>query len=144
MAIMPLKRVFRVRRVIPTYRPAPLFRGVLVHIPILIVRKIVRAASIVSVMRHGLGMPWDMKRKWCAPAIVKSMPNFSIPANHSCAWSCKAGYYGSSLNGTTGCTRCPENGNSNAGTTSVTGCYVTSGSDATGSCIYTQNCYYSN
>ncbi len=60
------------------------------------------------------------------------------------SYRCAAGYYGSSLNGTTGCTRCPENGNSNAGTTSVTGCYVTSGSDATGSCIYTQNCYYSN
>lgn len=70
MAIMPLKRVVRVRRAIPKYRPAPLFRGVLVHIPILIARKIVQAASIAPVMRHGLGMPWDMKRKWCAPAIV--------------------------------------------------------------------------
>lgn len=60
------------------------------------------------------------------------------------SYRCAAGYYGSSLNGTTGCARCPENGNSNAGTTSVTGCYVTSGSDATGSCTYTQNCYYSN
>ncbi|MDE6478194.1 MAG: hypothetical protein K2L94_03010 [Alphaproteobacteria bacterium] len=59
-------------------------------------------------------------------------------------YRCAAGYYGTSSNGTSGCTRCPSNGNSNAGTTSITGCYITSGSDATGSYVYTSNCYYKN
>ena len=62
--------------------------------------------------------------------------------NASTSYRCAAGYYGSSSNGTSGCTRCPSNGNSAAGSTSATGCYITSGSDSTGSFKYTQNCYY--
>ncbi|MBQ4129889.1 MAG: hypothetical protein IJD69_00730 [Alphaproteobacteria bacterium] len=42
-----------------------------------------------------------------------------------------ARYYGSSSNGTSGCVSCPPHGNatanSNAGTTSVTGCYIGTG-----------------
>lgn len=62
--------------------------------------------------------------------------------NTSTSYRCAAGYYGSSSNGTSGCTRCPSSGNSAAGSTSATGCYITSGSDGTGSFTYTQNCYY--
>ncbi|MDE6478344.1 MAG: hypothetical protein K2L94_03800, partial [Alphaproteobacteria bacterium] len=40
------------------------------------------------------------------------------------SYRCAAGYYGTSTNGTSGCTRCPNNGSSSAGTTSVTGCCI--------------------
>lgn len=54
--------------------------------------------------------------------------------------ACGAGYYGSANN----CTKCPSPGTSATGTTSVTGCYATSGSDGTGTYKFTSNCYYSN
>ncbi len=62
-------------------------------------------------------------------------------------YRCAAGYYGTSSNGTSGCTRCPSNGSSTAGATAITSCYLpsgTTGSDSTGSYTYTSNCYYSN
>lgn len=62
-------------------------------------------------------------------------------------YQCAAGYYGTSNNGTSGCTRCPSSGSSAAGTTAITSCYLpsgTTGSDSTGSYTYTANCYYSN
>ena len=62
-------------------------------------------------------------------------------------YRCAAGYYGTSSNGTSGCTRCPSSGSSAAGTTAITSCYLpsgTTGSDSTGSYTYTANCYYSN
>lgn len=67
------------------------------------------------------------------------------------AYRCAAGYYGSSTNGTSGCTRCPSSGGvygtCAAGSTAITSCYLPSGtsfSDSTGSGTYTGNCYYSN
>ncbi|MBQ8041754.1 MAG: hypothetical protein IJ273_00305 [Alphaproteobacteria bacterium] len=49
----------------------------------------------------------------------------------STSYRCAARYYGSSSNGTSGCVSCPPHGNatanSNAGTTSVTGCYIGTG-----------------
>ncbi len=70
-------------------------------------------------------------------------------------YRCAAGYYGSSTNGTSGCTRCPSSGGvygtSAAGSTSITSCYIPSGttrsfSDTKGSGTekITSNCYYSN
>lgn len=67
------------------------------------------------------------------------------------AYRCAPGYYGSSTNGTSGCTRCPtENnltGQSAAGASAVTGCYIPSGtsfSDSYGSGIYAGNSYWCN
>ncbi|MDE6478122.1 MAG: hypothetical protein K2L94_02630 [Alphaproteobacteria bacterium] len=58
------------------------------------------------------------------------------------SYRCAAGYYGSSTNGTSGCTRCPDNGTSVAGTTSITGCCVSSGTDAAGTYSYSPQCCY--
>ena len=60
---------------------------------------------------------------------------------------CRAGYYGDAGNNGRNCTKCPGGGTSAAGSTSITDCYMSSGStgsDATGMFIYTSNCYYSN
>lgn len=67
-------------------------------------------------------------------------------------YRCAVGYYGSSTNGTSGCTRCPASGGiygttAAAGSTVITSCYIPSGSsfsDSTGSGTYTGNCYYKN
>ena len=65
------------------------------------------------------------------------------------SYRCAAGYYGSSSNGTSGCTRCPDlngvYGSSTAGSKYITSCYIPSNtvmSDATGSMVFTNNCYY--
>lgn len=66
------------------------------------------------------------------------------------AYRCAVGYYGSSTNGTSGCTRCPRDeggnyGTSPAGSTVVTACYIASGqtfTDATGTGSYVGNCSY--
>ena len=42
------------------------------------------------------------------------------------------------------CRACPSPGTSAGGLNGITSCYVTGGSDTTGSYSYTQNCYYSN
>lgn len=60
-------------------------------------------------------------------------------------YRCAVGYYGTSTNGTSGCTRCPESGQSVAGSTDITSCYLPAGtafSDSTGSGTYTSDCYY--
>lgn len=64
-------------------------------------------------------------------------------------YRCAAGYYGTSTNGASGCTRCPSfgggYGSSAAGSTVITNCYISSGSsfaESTGSGTYTSNCYY--
>ncbi|MBD5389442.1 hypothetical protein HDR63_04270 [bacterium] len=66
-------------------------------------------------------------------------------------YQCAAGYYGSSSNGTSGCSRCLTvagmTGTSAAGSTAQTNCYIpsgTSGSDSTGFFTYTANSYYCN
>lgn len=68
-------------------------------------------------------------------------------ANSTCynanSFSCNAGYY---KNGNA-CTLCPDGGTSASGATSITSCYIrsgTTGSDSTGTYTYTSNCYYSN
>ncbi|MDE6250262.1 MAG: hypothetical protein K2M34_01340 [Alphaproteobacteria bacterium] len=74
-------------------------------------------------------------------------------------YRCAAGYYGSSSNGTSGCTQCPTwtgvytdsakttvaRGTSNAGATAINGCYVAAGTyyDASGTFKTTGNCYAS-
>jgi len=68
------------------------------------------------------------------------------------SYRCSAGYYGTSTNGTSGCTRCPASednvrGTSVAGATAQTNCYIPSGtsfSNNTGSGTYTGNSYYCN
>lgn len=70
----------------------------------------------------------------------------------SYTYRCAAGYYGSSTNGTSGCTRCPQSssgtyGASAAGSKYITNCYLPAGtsfSDISGSGTYTENCNYSN
>lgn len=78
--------------------------------------------------------------------------------NSATQYRCAAGYYGSSTNGTSGCTQCPQwtgvytnsgkttlaRGTSSAGTTAITGCYVAPGTyyDATGTFKITSNCAY--
>ncbi len=64
-------------------------------------------------------------------------------------YRCAAGYYGSPKTAGTGCTKCPSSGGvagqSAAGSTTITSCYIPSGSsfsDSTGSGTYTGNCYY--
>ena len=70
-------------------------------------------------------------------------------------YRCAAGFYGSSSNGTSGCSQCKPfatySGNyaatSAAGSTSITNCYIPSGtspSDPTGKYQFTQNCYWTN
>lgn len=63
------------------------------------------------------------------------------------SYRCAAGYYGSSTNGSSGCSKCPSPGTSDAGATSITSCYIksgTTGTETNGTYIYTSNCYYSN
>ncbi len=66
-------------------------------------------------------------------------------------YRCAPGYYGTTTNGTSGCTRCPSSGGvygtSAAGSTSITSCYLPAGTsfgDSTGSGQYTTACYYKN
>lgn len=62
-------------------------------------------------------------------------------------YKCESGYYGTPLNASSGCTKCPSPGTSAQGATSITQCYIpanTSLSDTTGSYTYTSDCYYSN
>ncbi|MCM1294338.1 MAG: hypothetical protein NC311_02140 [Muribaculaceae bacterium] len=78
--------------------------------------------------------------------------------SQSTQYQCAAGYYGSSSNGTSGCTQCPTwtdvyttsakttqvRGTSAAGATAITGCYVAAGTyyDTTGTLKTTGNCAY--
>lgn len=63
---------------------------------------------------------------------------------------CAANYYGSptfSSNGSiSGCNTCPKGENSSSysqsGSTDITDCYVTNGSDNSGNYVYTEKCYY--
>lgn len=71
--------------------------------------------------------------------------------NKKTEYRCAVGYYGTTTNGTSGCTKCPSlngiSGTSNAGTTVITSCNIPAGSvgtDTTGTFTYTANCYYSN
>lgn len=62
-------------------------------------------------------------------------------------YRCASGYYGSTTNGTSGCSPCPTPGTSAAGAAVQTSCYIASGntfSDTTGYGTYTGNCYYVN
>ncbi len=67
------------------------------------------------------------------------------------SYRCADGYYGSSSNGSSGCSRCPYAdgyyGSSSAGSTSQTSCYMPSGrsgSDTTGQFTYAGNSYWCN
>lgn len=64
-------------------------------------------------------------------------------------YRCAAGYYGTSTDGKTGCTRCPlsaggTHGTSPAGKIDITSCYIPSGSflELSGSGTYTDDCPY--
>ena len=66
-------------------------------------------------------------------------------------YRCNDGYYGMSINGLTGCSRCPANGSNGlltwgssvAGNNlSIAGCFVASGGDESGDYMYSQDCYY--
>ena len=85
-----------------------------------------------------------------------SMTCTICPANASCAgtdgiitnFKCRQGYYKDG----TGCTRCPSSGGiygttESTGATSITECYLPSGStgtDSTGTFTVTDNCYWTN
>lgn len=72
--------------------------------------------------------------------------------NRVTEYRCAAGYYGSSTNGTSGCTRCPSSGvvygtNTAGNNTSRTSCCIpanTTMSDAGGKHIFTSSCCYTN
>ena len=53
---------------------------------------------------------------------------------------CAVGTYGDGIT----CTTCPSPGTSSSGSTKQDDCYVTGGSDVTGTFKYTSNCYYKN
>ncbi len=65
-------------------------------------------------------------------------------------YRCKAGYYGWASSSTSTCTACPKSrdlldlytGTSDVGSTMINNCYITSGSDITGSYTFTDRCYY--
>jgi len=66
-------------------------------------------------------------------------------------YRCAAGYYGSTTNGTSGCTRCPAEdnaqGTSSAGSTAKTSCYIPSGtgfSNTSGKGSFAGNSYFCN
>lgn len=78
---------------------------------------------------------------------TKTCNTATCKCNSSTEYRCAAGYYGVSFLGRSGCTRCPSSGGvygtSTAGSnTKITDCYMTSGSDDTGTFTYTSNCYY--
>lgn len=61
-------------------------------------------------------------------------------------YTCENGYYGTPLNSTSGCNKCPEPGTSKTPATDLSQCYIPAertNSDSTGTYIYTNNCYYS-
>ncbi len=67
--------------------------------------------------------------------------------NGTKSYRCADGYYGTAApSGTSGCTKCTSPGTSDAGNNSaITKCYIpknTTGSDTTGTYIYTTDCYY--
>lgn len=100
---------------------------------------------------------WAALRTGYESRIEKSC-SCSGTCSSSTKYRCAAGYYGSSTNGTSGCTQCPTwtgvytnsgrtveaRGTSTAGTTAITGCYVAPGTyyDATGQFTLTANCDY--
>ncbi len=64
-------------------------------------------------------------------------------------YRCAAGYWGTTTNGTSGCTQCSPAHNMNAtsspGATAITSCYLAAGdngADSAGSFTFTQDCYY--
>lgn len=62
-------------------------------------------------------------------------------------YRCASGYYGTTSNGSSGCTKCPSPGTSQADATIPTQCYVPSDtpqSEDSGNYIFTQDCYYTN
>lgn len=67
-------------------------------------------------------------------------------------YRCAVGYYGTSTNGTSGCTRCPSSGGiygttAAAGSKNITSCYIPANqtmSDGTGEYVFTNKCYYKN
>ncbi|HIS71043.1 MAG TPA: hypothetical protein IAD02_03600 [Candidatus Enterousia intestinigallinarum] len=71
----------------------------------------------------------------------------STKCTSSIQYRCAAGYYGRTINGSSGCTCCPNSGSSVAGSTVITSCYLpsgTTGTDTSGTYTYTADCYYSN
>ena len=72
--------------------------------------------------------------------------NDCYPTNNI-TYRCDNGYYGRPTTTPSGCQKCVTPGTSVAGSTSITSCYIPANStlsDATGSGIYTSNCYYTN
>lgn len=57
-----------------------------------------------------------------------------------CTCSCNSGYYQQG----DACNPCPNSGNSSAGSTSVTNCYLSTFSDTAGTGSYSPPCYYTN
>lgn len=67
--------------------------------------------------------------------------------NEVISYQCAAGYYGRprGTNGApSGCTQCPDQGQSAAGSIQITQCYLHSFKDSIGEGVYTQDCYYTN
>lgn len=89
--------------------------------------------------------------KCTEPVCTNDFTSGLCNVSNSVTYRCAAGYYGTTTNGTSGCTRCPSSGGiygtSPAGSSAITSCYIKSGesgTDASGSYTYTGNCYYTN
>lgn len=95
--------------------------------------------SRLSVWMATLGSPgYESKTtKNCGPTT-------NCECVSSTEYRCAAGYYGTPyLSGTRGCSECPDDGTSTAGSnTKITKCFITGGSDTTGTFTYIPNCYY--
>lgn len=71
----------------------------------------------------------------------------AIPDNAYCSFGeikCKSGYYQTFWSVGDECSACPSPGTSSSGATSKTQCFVSGGTDATGTFQYEPKCYYSN
>lgn len=87
---------------------------------------------------------------------TNSSPGYQYKTNASCnestctctkttSYRCASNYYGTSTNGSTGCSACPDNGKSDPGSETIDSCYKSSGtqfSDTYGNFYYTETCHY--
>ncbi len=94
---------------------------------------------------------WSTVRKGYEKKVIRTC-NCDGTCSVSTQYRCAPGYYGNSINGTSGCTACPSEpssiyGTSTAGSTSITSCYIPTGTfttDSKGTFAYRSNCYYTN
>lgn len=74
---------------------------------------------------------------------VRTIRTCNCGCHATSVYRCAPNYYGTSSDGKSGCTQCPSNGQSSAGTGNIRGCYITGGSDTSGTFTFTNGaCNY--